>query len=113
MPKKHLTSYAPLTRLPKTARGVVPEFAMAHPDFGRSVNPILTRGDRLCPRNYYWHPRIFRPYDGPATGTPGSAIPDGNTKINIHTDSKTHQNISIFKNVISFRKQIKNLPSNR
>ena len=23
--------------------------AMAHPNFGRSVNPISTRGDRLCP----------------------------------------------------------------
>ena len=39
--------------------------AMAHPDFGRSVNPISTRGDRLCPPNYYWHTRIFRPSDGP------------------------------------------------
>ena len=29
-----------------------------------SVNPISTRGDRLCPPNYYWHPRIFRPSDG-------------------------------------------------
>jgi hypothetical protein len=33
---------------------------MAHPDFGRSVNPISTRGDRLCPPNYYWHTQIFR-----------------------------------------------------
>ena len=40
--------------------------AMAHPDFGRSDNPISTRGDRLCPPNYYWHTRIFRPSDGPA-----------------------------------------------
>ena len=39
---------------------------VAHPDFGRSVNPISTRGDRLCPPNYYWHTRIFRPSDGPA-----------------------------------------------
>ena len=39
-----------------------------HPDFGRSVNPISTRGDRLCPPNYYWHIRIFRPSDGPAEG---------------------------------------------
>ena len=39
--------------------------AMAHPDFGRSVNPISTRGDRLCPPNYYGHTRIFRPSDGP------------------------------------------------
>ena len=39
--------------------------AMAHPDFGRSVNPISTRGDRLSPPNYYWHTRIFRPSDGP------------------------------------------------
>ena len=29
--------------------------AMAHPDFGRSVNPISTRGDRLCPpRSFDW-----------------------------------------------------------
>ena len=48
--------------------GVVPGGAggaMAHPDFDRSVDPISTRGDRLCPPNYYWHPRIFRPSDGP------------------------------------------------
>ena len=25
--------------------------AKTHPDFGRSVNPISTRGDRLCPPN--------------------------------------------------------------
>ena len=36
------------------------------PDFGRSVNTISTRGDRLCPPNYYWHLRIFIPCDGPA-----------------------------------------------
>ena len=49
-------------------RGVVPGGAggaMVPPEFGRSVNPISTRGDRLCPPNYYWHPRIFRPSDGP------------------------------------------------
>ena len=46
-------------------RPVDPGCAMAHPDFGRSVNPISTRGDRLCPPNYYWHTRIFRPSDGP------------------------------------------------
>ena len=39
--------------------------AMAHPDFGRSVNPISTRGNRLCPPNYYWHTQIFRLSDGP------------------------------------------------
>ena len=36
------------------------------PDFGRSVNPISTWGDRLCPPNYYWHTRNFKPSDGPA-----------------------------------------------
>ena len=46
-------------------RPVVPGCAMAHPDFGRSVNPFSTRGDRLCPPNYYWHTRIFRSSDGP------------------------------------------------
>ena len=39
--------------------------AMAHPNFGRSVKPISTRGDRLCPPTYYWHTRVFRPSDGP------------------------------------------------
>jgi hypothetical protein len=46
--------------VPGSARGA----AMATPDFGRSVNPISTRGTP----NYYvlhWHPRILRPYDGP------------------------------------------------
>ena len=50
------------------SRGVVPGGAggaMAPPDFGRSVNSISTRGDRLCPPNYYLHPRIFIPSDGP------------------------------------------------
>ena len=49
-------------------RGVVPGGAggaMAPSDFGRSVNPISTKGDRLCPPNYYWHTRTFRPSDGP------------------------------------------------
>ena len=51
-------------------RGVVPGGAggaMAPPDFGRSVNLISTRVDKLCPPKYYWHPRIFRPSDGPAS----------------------------------------------
>jgi hypothetical protein len=50
------------------SRPVVPGCAgcaMAHPDFVRSVNPISTRGNGLCPPNYYWHTRIFRPSDGP------------------------------------------------
>ena len=50
------------------SRAVVPGCAgcaMAHPDFGRSVNPISTWGYKLCPPNYYWHTRIFRPYDSP------------------------------------------------
>ena len=41
--------------------------AMAHPNFGRSVNPISTRGDRLCSPNYYWHTWTYRPSDGPVT----------------------------------------------
>ena len=36
---------------------------MAYPDFGRSVNPISSWRDRLCPPSYYWHPRIFRRSD--------------------------------------------------
>ena len=49
--------------------GVVPRGAggaMAPSDFGRSVNPISTRGNRLCPPNYYWQTRIFRPSDDSA-----------------------------------------------
>ena len=29
------------------------------------LNPISTRGDKLCPPNYYWHTQILRPSDGP------------------------------------------------
>jgi hypothetical protein len=29
------------------------ERTIAHPGFGRSLNPISTRGGRLCPHNYY------------------------------------------------------------
>ena len=43
-----------------------PGGAIAHPDFVRSVNPISTREEWLCPPNYYWHTQIFRPSDGPA-----------------------------------------------
>ena len=39
--------------------------SLAHPDFGRSVNPISNGEDRLCPPNYYWHTQIFRPSDVP------------------------------------------------
>ena len=35
------------------------------PDFGRSINPISTRGSRLCSPHYYVPSRIFRPCDGP------------------------------------------------
>ena len=42
-------------------RPVVPGCA----NFGRSVNPISTRGVILCLLSYYWHTRIFRPSDGP------------------------------------------------
>ena len=47
-------------------RPVVPGCAIAYPDFGRSVNPTSTRGNRSCPPNYYWHTRIFRPSDATA-----------------------------------------------
>ena len=29
--------------------------------FGKSVNPIPTRGSRLCPPDYNWHLQIFAP----------------------------------------------------
>ena len=61
--------------VPGGARG-----AMTHPDFGRSVIPISTKGDRLCPPNYYWHPWIFRPSDGPATYTQYPIIRNGDQR---------------------------------
>ena len=42
-------------------RSVVPGGAggaMASPDFGRSVNPISTKGGRLCPQNNTGTPRF-------------------------------------------------------
>ena len=48
--------------------------AMAPPVFGRSINPISTWGDRLCPPNYYLHLRIFRPSDGPGTKSVGISM---------------------------------------
>ena len=52
--------------------------ASAPPIFGRSVNPISTRGSRLCPPKYYEPPRIFRPCDGPASAwtAPGARAED-------------------------------------
>ena len=61
-------SHIVINALTPNLRPVVPGCAgcaMAHPDFGRSVNAISTRGYRLCPPNYYWHTQIFRPSDGP------------------------------------------------
>ena len=47
-------------------QGCRPWGCRGHPQIlCRSVNPISTRRDRLCPPNHYWHPRIFRPSDGP------------------------------------------------
>jgi len=47
--------------LPTLTRGVArggAEGARAPPEFGRSVNPIQTRGGRLCPSHYFQPPRI-------------------------------------------------------
>ena len=65
----NITGLRKTHRVDFNPRPVVPGCAgcaMAHPDFGRSVNPISTSGNRLCPPNYYWHTQIFRPSDGPA-----------------------------------------------
>ena len=35
------------------------EWAIVHPDFGRSVNPISTRGSRLCPPHYYLPTQLY------------------------------------------------------
>ena len=43
--------------------------------FGRSVNPISTMGNRLCPPIYYWHTRIFRPSNGPDADVIGMLEP--------------------------------------
>ena len=41
-----------------SSRGVARGGARAPPEFGRSVNPIQTRGGRLCPSHYFQPPRI-------------------------------------------------------
>ena len=33
--------------------------AWGHPSFGISVNPIWTKGGRLCPPYYYWAPHLL------------------------------------------------------
>ena len=43
--------------------------ARAPPLFGRSVNPISTRGGHIIPTQYYVPSRIFRPCDGPVICT--------------------------------------------
>ena len=43
--------------------------ALGHPWHPQILADQLTLsqpGDRLCPPNYYWHTRIFRPLDVPA-----------------------------------------------
>ena len=37
--------------------------ALTYPEFGVSVNPILTRGEILCPPNYCLPTRIWKPKD--------------------------------------------------
>ena len=41
--------------------------ALAHPMFGRTVNPISTKGADYTHHSTTSPPRIFRPCDGPAT----------------------------------------------
>ena len=48
---------------PRAAGGAMPP----PPDFGRSVNPISTRGGgQIMPTKEYWRPLIFSPSYGPA-----------------------------------------------
>ena len=44
-------------------------WAFAHPVFGSSVKPILTKGGRLCPPHYYLPFQIFRPSYTPPVGS--------------------------------------------
>ena len=78
---------------------------MAHPDFGRSVNPFSTRGDRLCPPNYYWHPRIFRPSYGPADA---NLVKMDQARSNLRTFSYIHIFALLFKISSKNRKIIVN-----
>ena len=51
-----VSTVRPSMNLEFLCRPVVPGCAgcaMAHPDFTRSINPISSRGERLCPPNYY------------------------------------------------------------
>ena len=80
------------------------------PDFGRSVNPmpISTRGDRLCPPNYYWHPRIFRPSDGPGmyvlTYSEYSSGHAGTYFSDQHRELYCLENVSLFLDVMANEK---------
>ena len=48
-----------LTLLSREAGGGGAGGARAPPKFGISVNPIRTKGGRLCPPYYYWPPHLF------------------------------------------------------
>ena len=48
-------------------------------DFDRSVNPMPTRGSRLCPSHNYLPPRVFRPSCGPVI--PQTALVGSSTGI--------------------------------
>ena len=41
---------------PSKSAGSVTSIPETPRSFGISVNPIQTKGDRLCPQYYYWHP---------------------------------------------------------
>ena len=75
--------------------------AMAHPDFDRSVGPISTKGDRLCPPNYYWHTQMFRPSDGPAKYTrTHTFLKDRQSKNRIQADRISNAPFHTFQKVI-------------
>ena len=47
---------------------LLPYLALAHPEFGNSVNPIPTGRGRLSTPHYCWPNRILKPNDISAIG---------------------------------------------
>ena len=59
---------------------------MAPPDFGRSVNPTSTKGDRLCPPQYYCPLPDFQTFLWPCTKTRGIELLESRHAADIAVD---------------------------
>ena len=66
----HLSSYLCRAVVSGGAGGT-----LAPLEFGCHVNPIPTRGGRLCPPHYCKHPRIRKPKDTSVIAPPSNPVP--------------------------------------